>query len=103
MVALHGGTAKVSVFPAGEGQAPRVEISPPGGYVRIVNKAQSVSGSGSTIRMQMKADGTHSKVVVTGRIGRKRSQRPTWAIRRLEDPPLAILQESLNFRSYHPS
>jgi len=88
-VALHGGTAKVSVSPGREGAAPRVAISPPGRYVRIQNKALSVSGSGSTIRLHMKPDGDHSKVVVTGRIGRKRKNRPTWAVRRLEHPPLA--------------
>jgi D-alanyl-D-alanine carboxypeptidase/D-alanyl-D-alanine-endopeptidase (penicillin-binding protein 4) len=88
-IALMDGTTKISVYPSREGQPPRVVQTPPGGYVLIDNRAKTVSGKGSTIRIRVTRHQRRSKAVITGRIGRKRKRRPTWANRRVEHPPLA--------------
>lgn len=87
-VALEWGTAVVEVHPTREGRKPRVVVSPPGGYVIEDNRARTVSGRGSTIKIKLKSRGKRSVAVITGRIGRAR-RRPTWVRRRVEHPPLA--------------
>jgi len=88
-IALMSGTAKISVYPSREGQPPRVVQTPPGDYVLIDNRAKTVSGKGSTIRIRVKRHQRRSKAVITGQIGRNRKKRPTFATRRIEHPPLA--------------
>ena len=87
-VALDWGTAKVEVWPTREGARPRVVVTPPGDYLILDNRARTVVGTGSTIRISLRKRGNRSVAVITGRIGRAR-RRPTWVRRRIEHPPLA--------------
>ncbi|MFT7624184.1 MAG: D-alanyl-D-alanine carboxypeptidase/D-alanyl-D-alanine-endopeptidase (penicillin-binding protein 4) [Myxococcota bacterium] len=87
-VALDLGATRITVKPGREGKPPRVSVSPPGSYVVIDNKARTVSGKGSTIRVTLQPKGTRSLAVITGKIGR-RKKKGTSVRRRVEHPPMA--------------
>jgi len=86
-VALDWGTARIEVFATREGRKPRIVVTPPGAYVIVDNRARTVSGKGSTIKIRVKARGQRSVAMITGKIGRKR-RGPNWGIRRIEHPPI---------------
>jgi len=87
-VALNYGSVLVTVRPGRRGKKPRVTLEPPGDYLDIVNRARTVVGKGSTIRIAVNDRGTRSRLVVTGRIGVRR-KRGSVARRRYASPPLA--------------
>ncbi|MFT5430320.1 MAG: D-alanyl-D-alanine carboxypeptidase/D-alanyl-D-alanine-endopeptidase (penicillin-binding protein 4) [Myxococcota bacterium] len=86
-VALDYGAVRVAVKGTREGRAPSVEVTPPGGYLKLDNRARTVMGKGSTIRIKVLKRGERSVASITGKIGRRRV-RGTWVRRRVESPPL---------------
>ena len=86
-VAIEYATVKVEIFPTREGRKPKVVLTPPGDYVIVDNRARSVAGRGSTIRVKMKKRKDRSVAVITGAIGRRSRSFP-WVVRRIEHPPL---------------
>ncbi len=82
--AINEGTYRVTLSPTRVGSPVKVELDPPGSYLVLDNRANTVAGKSRRIGVESKGA---TGLVVRGRLGVDATQNPV-AVRRVDDPSL---------------
>lgn len=81
-LSIDGNTVTVKATPGKLGKPPRIRVSPVPEYVRVVNRAKTVAGSGQALTIDRKR--AENELIISGTIGRT---HPGVSVRRtVEDP-----------------